>query len=114
MRLPMLGSAALIALFAIQAAADEVNVYSSRHYSTDQALYDEFTEATGIKVNLIEAKGDALIERMVAESENSPADVFITSDASRVARAVEAGLFQPIESKALGREASSKLFIGAS
>ena len=94
-------SAAMIALIAGHAAAQEVNVYSSRHYSTDQALYDEFTEATGIAVNLIEAGGDALIERMEAEGENSPADVFITVDGSRIARAVEAGLFQPISSEAL-------------
>ena len=99
-------SVALIALIAgpgaIQSVmAEEVNVYSSRHYNTDQALYDEFTDATGIKVNLIEAKGDALIERMTAEGESSPADVFITVDGSRVARAVDAGLFQPISSDAL-------------
>ena len=94
-------SAALIALFSAQAVADEVNIYSSRHYSTDQALYDEFSEATGIQVNLIEANGDALIERMLAEGESSPADVFITVDGSRIARAVEAGLYQPIASEAL-------------
>ena len=94
-------SVALISLFAANAVADEVNVYSSRHYNTDQALYDEFAEATGITVNLIEAKGDALIERMAAEGESSPADVFITVDGSRIARAVEAGLFQPISSEAL-------------
>lgn len=101
MRTPISLSVALIALVAGQAVADEVNVYSSRHYNTDQALYDEFTEATGITVNLIEAKGDALIERMVAEGESSPADVFITVDGSRLARAVEAGLFQPTSSDAL-------------
>ena len=101
MRTPISLSAALIALVAGHAAAQEVNVYSSRHYNTDQALYDEFTEATGIKVNLIEAKGDALIERMSAEGESSPADVFITVDGSRISRAVDAGLFQPITSDAL-------------
>ena len=101
MRIAMSLSLPLIALLAGQAAAQEINVYSSRHYNTDQALYDEFTENTGIKVNLIEAKGDALIERMAAEGESSPADVFITVDGSRIARAVEAGLFQPIMSEAL-------------
>lgn len=101
MRLSFPLSAALVALLAGQAAAQEVNVYSSRHYNTDQALYDEFTDATGIKVNLIEAKGDALIERMAAEGESSPADVFITVDGSRIARAVEAGLFQAVDSEAL-------------
>ena len=101
MRIPLSLSAAMIALVAGQAVAQEVNVYSSRHYNTDQALYDDFTAATGIKVNLIEAKGDALIERMSAEGESSPADVFITVDGSRLARAVEAGLFQPISSDGL-------------
>lgn len=102
MRSVSLGSVALTAVLALQtAAAEEVNVYSSRHYSTDQALYDGFTETTGITVNLIEAEGDALIERMQAEGDASPADVFITADASRLARAVEAGLFQPVQSEAL-------------
>lgn len=101
MRTPLSLSVALTALLAGQAVAQEVNVYSSRHYNTDQALYDEFTETTGITVNLIEAKGDALIERMAAEGESSPADVFITVDGSRLARAVEAGLFQPTSSEAL-------------
>jgi iron(III) transport system substrate-binding protein len=103
MRKPFALTTALMAGLLAQAAAaqEEVNVYSSRHYSTDQALYDDFTAATGITVNLIEAEGDALIERMQAEGESSPADVFITVDGSRIARAVEAGLFQPIASDAL-------------
>ena len=106
MRILISLSVALIVLVAGPGAiqglvAEEVNVYSSRHYNTDQALYDEFVEATGITVNLIEAKGDALIERMLAEGESSPADVFITVDGSRLARAVEAGLFQPTSSDAL-------------
>jgi len=90
--------AVLMTLFAANAVAEDVNIYSSRHYNTDHALYDEFTETTGITVNLIEAKGDALIERMTAEGGSSPADVFITADGSRIARAVEAGLFQPVSS----------------
>ncbi|MGI9438021.1 MAG: Fe(3+) ABC transporter substrate-binding protein [Geminicoccaceae bacterium] len=89
--------------------AGEINVYSSRHYNTDQVLYDAFTEATGIGVNLIEAKGDALIERMVAEGESSPADVFITADGSRLARAVEAGLFQPADSEVLSAAVPANL-----
>lgn len=102
MRRPLALTTALIAALLSQAViAEEVNVYSSRHYSTDQALYDEFTEATGITVNLIEAEGDALIERMQAEGESSPADVLITVDGSRIARAVEAGLFQPTVSATL-------------
>ena len=78
-----------------------VNVYSSRHYDTDIALYEEFTEATGITVNLIEANADELIERIAREGENSPADVFITVDAGRLWRAVEAGILGSVESETL-------------
>jgi iron(III) transport system substrate-binding protein len=39
-------------------AAGEVNLYSSRHYDTDVALYDDFTRDTGIQVNRIEAGAD--------------------------------------------------------
>lgn len=102
MRARLILTAMAAAAVTLQTAmAEEVNIYSSRHYSTDQVLYEEFTKASGIDVNLIEAKGDALIERMQAEGESSPADVLITSDGSRLARAVEAGLFQPIASDAL-------------
>ena len=110
MRIPTTLVAALVAAMAADVAdAEEVNVYSSRHYNTDQALYDEFTETTGIKVNLIEAKGDALIERMLAEGDSSPADLFITVDASRLARAVDAGLFQPVVSDELTRAVPENL-----
>lgn len=79
----------------------EVNVYSSRHYDTDQALYDEFTEQTGIKVNIIEGKDDELIERIKNEGANSPADILLTVDAGRLWRAEEEGLLQPVESDVL-------------
>ncbi|TAF56116.1 MAG: Fe(3+) ABC transporter substrate-binding protein [Oscillatoriales cyanobacterium] len=79
----------------------EMNLYSSRHYDTDRALYDNFTAETGIKVNLIEADGDELIERVKSEGENSPADVILTVDAGRLWRAQEAGIFQPIQSEIL-------------
>ncbi|MCQ0092199.1 extracellular solute-binding protein [Roseovarius sp. M141] len=75
--------------------AAEVNVYSSRHYDSDDALYEAFTKDTGITVNRIEGKADELIARLEAEGENSPADVFITVDAGRMARAEEAGVLQP-------------------
>ncbi|MEM7024534.1 MAG: Fe(3+) ABC transporter substrate-binding protein [Pseudomonadota bacterium] len=83
------------------AAADEVNLYSSRHYDTDQALYDNFTAATGVEVNLIEGNADELIERIKAEGQNSPADLLITVDAGRLYRAQEAGVLAPIESEVL-------------
>lgn len=77
----------------------EVNVYSARHYDSDLAIYDEFTKKTGIKVNLIEAGGDALIERLAREAEASPADVFITADAGMLWRAEMRGVFQPISNE---------------
>ena len=79
----------------------EVNVYSSRHYDTDLALYDEFTASTGIKVNLIEAGADALIERIKSEGEYSPADILVTVDAGRLWRAEEAGILDPVASDTL-------------
>jgi iron(III) transport system substrate-binding protein len=91
----------VIALTASGAAAQEVNLYSSRHYDTDVALYDAFTEQTGIAVNLIEGDADQLIERIKAEGRNSPADVLITVDAGRLWRADEAGLLQPVSSQVL-------------
>jgi iron(III) transport system substrate-binding protein len=82
-------------------AAEEVNVYSSRHYDTDNALYRQFTAETGIEVNLIEGDADELIERIKAEGANSPADVLITVDAGRLWRAEEAGILQPARSDVL-------------
>jgi len=79
----------------------EVNLYSSRHYNTDDALYNNFTSATGIKVNLIEAKADPLIARVKSEGKNSPADVLMTVDAGRLWKADDEGLYQPVDSKIL-------------
>lgn len=79
-------------------AAEEVNLYSSRHYGNDQELFDLFTEKTGIVVNRIEGNGPALLERLKAEGEASPADVFMTVDAGMFWRAEEEGIFQPVRS----------------
>ncbi len=78
-----------------------VNLYSSRHYQTDEALYRNFEKATGIKVNRIEAPEDPLLDRLKNEGERSPADVLITVDMGRLLKAQELGLFQPIQSKIL-------------
>ena len=94
--------AAATALSAVPAFANgEVNLYSSRHYDTDERLYSDFEAATGIKVNRIEAEADELIERMVAEGANSPADVFISVDAGRMWRAKQAGILSAVESETL-------------
>jgi iron(III) transport system substrate-binding protein len=83
-------------------AQDNVlNLYSARHYQTDEALYTNFTKATGIKVNLIEGGEDALMERIRNEGVNSPADVFITVDVGRLWRAEQMGLFAPVKSRTL-------------
>lgn len=83
--------------------ADEkvVNIYSARHYQSDEALYAEFTKTTGIRVNRIEAGEDALIERIRNEGAHSPADVLITADAGRLWRAEQLGLLQPVHSAML-------------
>jgi iron(III) transport system substrate-binding protein len=78
-----------------------LNLYSSRHYNTDEALYSTFTRQTGIRINRIEATEDPLIERIRNEGARSPADVLITVDAGRLWRAEELGFFQPVKSKLL-------------
>jgi iron(III) transport system substrate-binding protein len=92
---------ALLATAGTVLADGEVNIYSSRHYDTDEKLYSDFTAATGITVNRIEGNADELIERMLAEGANSPADVLITVDAGRLHRADAAGLLQPVSSAVL-------------
>ena len=86
---------------AVSAQEKVVNIYSSRHYQTDEALYSGFTKQTGIKINRIEAGEDALIERVRNEGARSPADVLITVDAGRLGRAEQLGLFQPVRSAVL-------------
>lgn len=102
MLINFLRGALVVALLApLCGTADEVNVYSARHYDTDFALYERFTEQTGIEVNLIEGGSDALTERILSEGELSPADLLITVDGGRLWRAAEAGVFQPVESAVL-------------
>lgn len=93
--------AALAAAGPAPASAQEVNLYSSRHYDTDRTLYETFTKETGIRVRLIEGDADQLIERIRSEGANSPADVLITVDAARLARAKAAGVLQPVRSQVL-------------
>ena len=78
-----------------------LNLYSSRHYQTDESLYSSFSKQTGIKINRIEAGEDPLIERIKNEGARSPADVLVTVDAGRLWRAEQLGLFQPVKSKVL-------------
>lgn len=90
------------ALSAVPAFADGVlNLYSSRHYDTDERLYSDFEELTGITINRLDGDADELIARMQAEGESSPADVYLTADTVRITRAKELGLLQPVESAVL-------------
>ena len=95
--------AVAVGLVAGSAFAQEkvLNLYSSRHYQTDEALYTSFTRLTGISINRIVAGEDALIERVRNEGERSPADVLITVDAGRLWRAQQLGFFQPVKSAVL-------------
>ncbi|MEM1047379.1 MAG: extracellular solute-binding protein [Pseudomonadota bacterium] len=83
------------------ATANELNLYSSRHYDTDERLYSDFEEQTGIKINRIEGKADELIARMEAEGANSPADILMTVDTSRLERAKDLGILQSVDSAVL-------------
>ncbi len=83
------------------AVEKNLNIYSARHYQTDEALYANFTKQTGIKINRIEGKEEELIERIRNEGANSPADILLTVDAARLASAHEMGLFVPVKSALL-------------
>lgn len=91
------------------AQAEELNVYSARHYDKDNAMYQAFEKKTGIKVNVVGAKGDKLLARIQAEGANSPADVLITVDAGRLAKADSLGLFAPVKSDVLEAAIPSNL-----
>lgn len=110
MTLTRMTAAAVAISCAVPAFANgELNLYSSRHYDTDERLYSDFTEATGITVNRIEGKADELLTRMQAEGANSPADILLTVDTSRLERAKTMGLLQSIDSDILERRIPSYL-----
>lgn len=97
-----LGLALVLAGAAAGAQAQQVlNIYSARHYQTDEALYANFTKQTGIKINRLDGKEEELVERIKNEGASSPADILITVDAARLEIADKAGLFQPLSSKVL-------------
>src|SRR5258705_2512065 len=91
----------LLGLAGPAAAAEVVNVYSGRHYDGDQILYDAFTKTTGIKVNVLSAPSEEILQRLIIEGKRSPADVLITVDAGNLWRAETAGVLQPVTSSLL-------------
>lgn len=96
-------AAVALALALSSASAQErvLNLYTARHYQTDEAMYANFTRQTGIRINRIEGGEDALFERIKNEGANSPADVFITVDVGRLWRAEQAGIFASVDSPQL-------------
>lgn len=105
----MMLAAATAAAGSAALAQGELNLYSSRHYDTDERLYSDFTEQTGIKINRIEADASALIQRIKSEGQNSPADVLITVDAGRLWAAEQDGLFQPVDSTVIEEKVPAEL-----
>ncbi len=99
----ILATILLAGIAAAPAMAQQVNLYTARHYQTDEKLYSDFTKATGIKLNRIDAKEDEIIERIRQEGANSPADLMITVDMGRIWKAEQAGILQPVKSAALDK-----------
>jgi iron(III) transport system substrate-binding protein len=97
------GLATLLVAAATSVCAQEqvLNLYSARHYSTDEALYNNFTKATGIKINRVDADDAGILARLKAEGSASPADVILLVDAARLYKGEVDGLFKPIKSKVL-------------
>jgi iron(III) transport system substrate-binding protein len=98
---PLLAAAASIAAPTASAQERVLNLYSARHYQTDEALYGNFTKATGIKINRVEADDAGILARLKAEGSASPADVILLVDAARLWRGEQDGLFQPVKSALL-------------
>lgn len=93
----------------VHAQEKVLNLYSARHYQTDELLYANFTNQTGIKINRIEADDNALFERIKTEGKNSPADVILMVDAARIWRAEIESFFQPVQSKILNTRIPANL-----
>lgn len=89
--------------------AGVLNLYSARHYQTDEQLYSDFTAQTGIRINRIEAGDEALLERLRSEGTRSPADVLLLVDAARLWRAQIEGIFQPVRSDILAKRIPAHL-----
>lgn len=93
---------AILLACTVASAQDQVlNIYSARHYPTDEALYTNFSKATGIKINRVDADDAGILARLKAEGTASPADVILLVDAARLWKGEIEGLFQPVKSKLL-------------
>jgi iron(III) transport system substrate-binding protein len=111
LQLTVVAGIVLAALAPLDVTAQDkvVNLYSARHYQTDNALYDNFTKQTGVRINRIELGDEQLLQRLKTEGANSPADVVLLVDAARLWRAQIDGLFQPVQSKVLDERIPARL-----
>ena len=91
----------VICIFIINSILADLNIYTHRHYDSDKLLFKKFTDLTGIKINVIKGGADQLIQRLISEGENSPADVLLTVDAGRLERAKSLKLLKPVHSDIL-------------
>lgn len=105
----LIAAALAACALAVQAQDKVLNLYSARHYQTDEALYDNFTKATGIKINRVDADDAGVLARLKAEGAASPADVILLVDAARLSRAESEGLFQPVKSATLAARIPASL-----
>ena len=101
--------ASLLILIATAPISAQINLYTHRHYNSDKILFEKFTKETGIKINVIKGSADQLIQRMISEGKNSPADILLTVDAGRLHRAKEAGVLQSINSKTINKNVPSEM-----
>ena len=99
----------LLVLIATAPISAQINLYTHRHYDSDKILFEKFTKETGIKINVIKGSADQLIQRMISEGKNSPADILLTVDAGRLHRAKEAGVLQSINSKTINKNVPSEM-----
>lgn len=99
--LSALAAAGLVLATATAQAEQVLNLYSARHYQTDEALYEGFTRSTGIRINRIDGDDNGIVSRLKSEGASSPADVVLLVDAARLWRAEADGLFQPVRSSVL-------------
>lgn len=106
---PLVAATLALAAGLAQAQTPTLNLYSARHYQTDEALYANFTKATGIRINRVDADDAGILARLKTEGSASPADVILLVDAARLWRAELDGLFQPVRSKVLDQRIPATL-----
>lgn len=92
----------------VAASEQTLNIYSARHYPTDEALYANFTKSTGIRINRVDSDDAGILARLKAEGGASPADVILLVDAARLWKGEIEGLFQPVKSQALDMAIASQ------